>query len=87
MNWYLDVLKKYAEFGGRARRKEYWYFVLFNILISILTRHHRCCDRVFQPGSWSWAFQWSLCLSYLDPLVSQFQYAGSTIVEKADGGF
>lgn len=36
MNWYLDVLKKYAVFGGRARRKEYWYFVLFNILISIL---------------------------------------------------
>jgi len=36
MNWYLDVLKKYAVFGGRARRKEYWYFVLFNILISVL---------------------------------------------------
>lgn len=35
MNWYLEVLKKYAVFGGRARRKEYWYFVLFNMLISI----------------------------------------------------
>ena len=35
MNWYLEALKKYAVFGGRARRKEYWYFVLFNILISI----------------------------------------------------
>jgi len=35
MNWYLEVLKKYAVFGGRARRKEYWYFVLFNALISI----------------------------------------------------
>jgi hypothetical protein len=22
--WYLDVLKKYAVFSGRARRKEYW---------------------------------------------------------------
>ena len=32
MNWYLEVLKKYAEFGGRARRKEYWYFTLFNFL-------------------------------------------------------
>ncbi|MGB7084255.1 MAG: DUF805 domain-containing protein [Phormidesmis sp.] len=37
MEWYLKVLKKYAEFGGRARRAEYWYFVLFNILISIGT--------------------------------------------------
>ncbi len=36
MNWYLEVLKKYAVFSGRARRKEYWYFVLFNTLISIV---------------------------------------------------
>lgn len=36
MNWYLEVLKKYAVFNGRARRKEYWYFVLFNIIISIV---------------------------------------------------
>jgi uncharacterized membrane protein YhaH (DUF805 family) len=35
MNWYLQVLKKYAEFNGRARRKEYWMFVLFNILFLI----------------------------------------------------
>lgn len=35
MNWYLQVLKKYADFSGRARRSEYWYFVLFNVLISI----------------------------------------------------
>jgi len=35
MNWYLAVLKKYAEFGGRARRKEYWMFVLFNIIFAI----------------------------------------------------
>ena len=35
MNWYLDVLKKYADFGGRARRKEYWMFALFNFLIYI----------------------------------------------------
>jgi uncharacterized membrane protein YhaH (DUF805 family) len=35
MNWYLDVLKKYADFGGRARRKEYWMFALFNALIYI----------------------------------------------------
>ncbi|MCL4117892.1 UNVERIFIED_CONTAM: hypothetical protein GTU68_045002 [Idotea baltica] len=34
MNWYLKVLKQYADFTGRARRKEYWMFVLINILIS-----------------------------------------------------
>ena len=36
MNWYLDVLKKYATFSGRARRKEYWMFVLFNAIAYIL---------------------------------------------------
>jgi uncharacterized membrane protein YhaH (DUF805 family) len=36
MNWYLDALKKYAVFGGRARRKEYWYFALFNLIITFL---------------------------------------------------
>ena len=33
MNWYLEVLRKYAVFDGRARRKEYWMFALFNIII------------------------------------------------------
>ncbi|PID50513.1 MAG: hypothetical protein CR991_01080 [Proteobacteria bacterium] len=35
MNWYIEALKKYVVFNGRARRKEYWFFVLFNILIFI----------------------------------------------------
>ena len=36
MYWYLQALKKYAVFSGRARRMEYWFFFLFNFLISIL---------------------------------------------------
>ena len=37
MNWYFQVLKKYADFSGRARRKEYWLFGLVNgIIISVL---------------------------------------------------
>ncbi len=36
MNWYFEVLKKYTVFSGRASRSEYWYFVLFNIIISLL---------------------------------------------------
>ena len=38
MHWYIDVLKKYAVFEGRARRKEYWMFFLFSVVIvTILT--------------------------------------------------
>ena len=36
VNWYLEVLKKYAVFSGRARRKEYWMFLLFNIIIGLV---------------------------------------------------
>jgi uncharacterized membrane protein YhaH (DUF805 family) len=36
MNWYIDVLKKYAVFSGRACRKEYWFFVLFNFIIGLI---------------------------------------------------
>lgn len=35
MKYYLDVLKKYAVFSGRARRKEYWMFFLFNIIFAV----------------------------------------------------
>ena len=36
MNWYLKVLKQYADFSGRARRKEYWMFVLFNMIFAFV---------------------------------------------------
>ncbi len=36
MHYYIQVLKKYAVFGGRARRKEYWNFILFNALFSLI---------------------------------------------------
>ena len=35
MHWYIEVLKKYAVFSGRARRAEFWYFFLFSAIISI----------------------------------------------------
>lgn len=36
MNYYLKVLQNYATFSGRARRSEYWYFVLFNIIFAVV---------------------------------------------------
>ena len=35
MNWYLEALKKYAAFSGRARRKEFWTFLLLNGIIAV----------------------------------------------------
>ena len=36
MSWYLEALKKYAVFSGRSRRMEFWYFVLFNLIVTIV---------------------------------------------------
>ena len=36
MQWYLKVLKQYADFTGRARRTEFWMFTLVSVLVSIV---------------------------------------------------
>ncbi len=36
MKWFLLALKKYADFRGRSRRKEYWYFILFYYIFSLV---------------------------------------------------
>jgi len=35
MDWMLMPLRRYAEFSGRSRRKEYWMFALLNVLIAL----------------------------------------------------
>ena len=36
MSWWLTAMKKYVDFSGRARRKEYWMFILFNIIFGVV---------------------------------------------------
>ena len=36
MKYFLYCLQHYDEFNGRARRSEYWYFVLFNLVITFV---------------------------------------------------
>lgn len=36
MQWYLKVLRQYADFSGRARRTEFWMFVLFNVIAGVI---------------------------------------------------
>lgn len=47
MNWYFEVLKKYAVFSGRARRKEYWLFTLCNWVINVVLV--LLCTRLLSP--------------------------------------
>jgi uncharacterized membrane protein YhaH (DUF805 family) len=36
MKWYLKVLRQYADFSGRARREEYWKFVLYYVIFALV---------------------------------------------------
>lgn len=36
VNWFVEVLKKYAVFSGRAHRREYWYFALVASIIAVV---------------------------------------------------
>jgi uncharacterized membrane protein YhaH (DUF805 family) len=46
MKWYLKALRQYADFTGRARRKEYWMFTLVSVIISFVLRF---LDGVLHP--------------------------------------
>jgi uncharacterized membrane protein YhaH (DUF805 family) len=35
MNWYIETLKNYAKFKGRAERREFWCFSLINAFVFI----------------------------------------------------
>lgn len=37
MEWMILPLKRYFEMSGRSRRKEYWMFFLFTVLVGIGT--------------------------------------------------
>ncbi len=50
MDWYLKVLKNYIGFGGRARRKEYWMFILVNL---ILTGVLSIIDKYVRENPWT----------------------------------
>ena len=36
MNWYFKCWQQYADFSGRARRKEFWMFFLFNFIFAFI---------------------------------------------------
>ncbi|WLI08518.1 MULTISPECIES: DUF805 domain-containing protein [Pseudomonas] len=33
MNWCFQAIKNYAKFSGRARRREYWIFAFFDVVL------------------------------------------------------
>jgi len=38
IDWFVKCLKNYANFTGRARRKEFWFFALVQFIILIIAQ-------------------------------------------------
>lgn len=58
IEWYKKVVfENYANFKGRARRSEYWYFVLANMIVAIIAM---IIDKVaglnFEPLPYGWLY-------------------------------
>jgi uncharacterized membrane protein YhaH (DUF805 family) len=53
MNWYLEVLRKYAVFSGRSRRKEYWFFVLIDTIVYTFLSIVDIVSDIIIYGEWS----------------------------------
>ncbi|TRX23614.1 DUF805 domain-containing protein [Flavobacterium franklandianum] len=58
IEWYKKVVfENYANFNGRARRSEYWYFTLANIIVCIIAM---IIDKVaglnFEPLPYGWLY-------------------------------
>ena len=49
MKWFIKVITNYAIFKGRARRKEYWMFTLFSLIISIVLSVIDVSTGMFDP--------------------------------------
>ena len=64
MYWFLKCLRQYADFHGRARRKEYWYFTLFYLLFTI------ALSFILYVATWSITYSadlalWVACMGIL----------------------
>ncbi len=35
VEWYMLAMRRYLDFTGRSRRREYWFFALGNVIIGI----------------------------------------------------
>lgn len=38
IDWFVKCLKNYANFTGRARRKEYWFFALVQFILLVIAQ-------------------------------------------------
>ncbi len=81
LDWMLLPLKRYAKFGGRARPKEYWMYVLFIILCAIGLSIVESALGLGESKDWAYRKGWAVgagAYHNAGPLVGLF-YLGTLI--------
>ena len=82
MSWYLKVLKNYVNFNGRARRKEYWMFILFNMIFSYAFTFLDMSMGLLSPGTgigvFSMLYMFALILPSLAVSVRRLHDVGKS---------
>ena len=76
MGWYMAVLKKYAVFSGRARRKEYWMFYLMNLLVACAIAIVETIAGVQSPGPLSIVYSVAIFIPALALAVRRLHDTG-----------
>ncbi len=70
VKWYCEVLKNYTGFSGRARRKEFWYFTLLNIIITIVLGVLDLVTGSYLTESGIWFLSGGYVLALLMPIIA-----------------
>jgi uncharacterized membrane protein YhaH (DUF805 family) len=76
MDWYFTVLKKYAVFTGRARRKEYWMFTLFNFIVGLVLTIVELVTKSFGITVLSYLYSFAVLLPGIAVTVRRLHDAG-----------
>lgn len=72
MEWMLMPLKRYADFTGRSRRKEYWMFALFQLIVVLVPMFiiFSISDMTAGPPVLLWVFLIAYLLVFLVPSIA-----------------
>ena len=70
LKWYYEVLKNYTVFSGRASRKEFWYFTLLNIIITIVLGVLDLVTGSYLTESGIWFLSGGYALALLMPSIA-----------------
>ena len=70
MSWFVEALKKYGVFSGRSRRKEYWYFVLFVVIIQVVLNILDTLIGVYDRSTGAGLFSAIFSLAVLIPSIA-----------------